>query len=77
MFPLIVADITRGTGRFSLALGIVGSAVGIGAALSTTLAGFMHDYCGPAVTFYSLAGIATLGLALVWLLMAETRPKKE
>ena len=66
MFPLIVADITRDTGRFSLALGIVGSAVGIGAALSTTLAGFMFDAWGAAVTFYSLAGIATLGLALTW-----------
>src|SRR5215475_1792332 len=33
MFPLVVADITRDSGRYSLALGIVGSAVGIGAAL--------------------------------------------
>ena len=55
MFPLVVADITRETGRFSLALGIVGGAVGIGAALSTTLAGFMHDHLGAAVTFCSLA----------------------
>jgi MFS family permease len=77
LFPLIVADITRDTGRFSLALGIVGSAIGIGAALSTTLAGFMHDQLGAAITFYSLAGVAVLGLALVWLLMAETRPEDE
>ena len=77
MFPLVVADITRETGRFSLALGIVGSAVGIGAALSTTLAGFMHDHLGAAVTFCSLAGIAILGFALVWSLMAETRPENE
>src|SRR4029453_17955990 len=44
ILPLFVADITRGTGRFNLGLGIVGSAVGIGAALSTTLAGYAMDH---------------------------------
>jgi MFS family permease len=72
--PLIVADITRGTGRFNLALGIVGSAVGIGAALSTTLAGYTIDHFGSSITFYGLAFIAVCGLALVWLLLPETRP---
>ena len=32
ILPLVVADVMRGTGRFNLGLGIVGSAVGIGAA---------------------------------------------
>jgi MFS family permease len=40
VLPLVVADITRGTGRFNLALGIVGRAVSIGGALSTTLGGY-------------------------------------
>jgi MFS family permease len=71
--PLIVADITRGTGRFNLALGIVGSAVGIGAALSTTLAGYTIDHFGSSITFCGLAFIAVCGLALVWLLLPETR----
>jgi MFS family permease len=75
MFPLIIADITYDTGRFNLALGAVGSAMGIGAALSTTLAGFMFDRAGATITFSVLAGIAFLGLALAWLLMPETRPK--
>ncbi|HEX2653777.1 MAG TPA: MFS transporter, partial [Xanthobacteraceae bacterium] len=44
MIPLVVADVTRGTGRFNLAQGLVGSAVGIGASLSTTLAGYMSDH---------------------------------
>ena len=35
LVPLSLADISRGTGRFNLAQGIVGSATGIGAALST------------------------------------------
>lgn len=75
MFPLIIADITRNTGRFTLALGAVGSAMGIGAALSTTLAGYLFDRAGATITFSVLAGIALFGLALAWLIMPETRPK--
>ena len=55
-------------------LGIVGSAVGIGAALSTTLAGYMMDRFGSSLTFWSLAAVAVCGLGLVWLLLPETRP---
>jgi len=75
VFPLVVADITRDTGRFNLALGIVGSAVGIGASLSTTLAGYMLDHFGSAVTFCSMAGVAAAGMLLVLLVMPETRPE--
>ncbi len=75
MFPLIIADITRSTGRFTLALGAVGSAMGIGAALSTTLAGYLFDRAGATITFSVLGGIALFGLALAWLMMPETRPK--
>jgi predicted MFS family arabinose efflux permease len=74
MFPLVVADITRGTGRFNLTLGIVGSAMGIGASLSTLLAGFMVDHAGRGITFVALAVVAMAGFALVGLLMPETRP---
>ena len=35
MVPLVVADVSRGTGRFNLSQGIVGTATGIGASLST------------------------------------------
>ena len=75
--PLVVADITQGTGRFNLGLGIIGSAVGIGAALSTTLAGYAIDHFGSSVAFFGLAFIAACGLALVWLLLPETRPDAE
>jgi predicted MFS family arabinose efflux permease len=71
--PLVVADITRGTGRFNLGLGVIGSAVGIGAALSTTLAGYAIDHFGSSVAFFGLASIAIGGLFLVWLLLPETR----
>ena len=73
MVPLIVADITFGSGHFNLAQGIVGTAVGIGASLSTVLAGYVSDKFGSNIAFMGLAGIAALGLALIWLIMPETR----
>src|SRR5262249_35669461 len=72
--PLLVADIDTCTGRFNLGFGVVGSAVGIGAALITTLAGYAIDHFGSSVAFFSLASVAAGGLALVWLLVPETRP---
>jgi MFS family permease len=74
MVPLIVADVTRGTGRFNLAQGVVGSAVGIGASASTTLAGYFSDHFGSGVAFFGLAGIAAAGLALALAALPETRP---
>src|SRR5262249_62395306 len=62
LVPLTIADITRGTGRFNLAQGIVGSATGIGASLSTTLGGWMSDRLGSSSAFLGLALIAGAGL---------------
>jgi predicted MFS family arabinose efflux permease len=77
MVPLIVADVTRGTGHFNLGQGIVGTTTGIGASLSTTLAGYTSDHFGSESAFLGLAAVATLGLAAVWLLLPETRPSRE
>jgi len=74
MVPLVVADVTFGTGRFNLAQGVVGSAVGIGAAMSTTLAGYMSDHFGPSAAFLTLAAIAAAGVTALAALMPETRP---
>src|SRR6202040_1501238 len=46
LVPLIVADVAFGSGHFNLAQGIVGTAVGIGASLSTVLAGYVSDRFG-------------------------------
>lgn len=73
MVPLIVADVAFGTGHFNLAQGIVGTATGIGASLSTVLAGYVSDRFGNGVAFAGLAGIAAAGLAMIWLAMPETR----
>jgi predicted MFS family arabinose efflux permease len=73
MVPLVVADIAFGSGHFNLAQGIVGTATGIGASLSTVLAGYVSDKFGSSVAFTGLAGVAALGLALIFLAMPETR----
>jgi MFS family permease len=73
MVPLTIADLTRGTGRFNLSQGIVGTAMGVGASLSPTIAGYMSDTFGSKFAFLGLASVAAIGLATVWLLMPETR----
>jgi MFS family permease len=74
MVPLVVADLTRGTGRFNLGQGIVGTFVGIGASTSATLAGYLSDRFGSPWAFGGLAAIAFAGLIVATLLMPETRP---
>ena len=72
MVPLIVADVTRGTGHFNLAQGTVGTAVGIGASLSTILAGYAYDHFGLVSAFLGLAGLAGAGFLAVLAFMPET-----
>jgi MFS family permease len=72
LVPLIIADVTRGTGHFNLAQGVIGTAVGIGASISTTLAGFAADQFGIAAAFVMLAGLAAAGFFAVLAYMPET-----
>jgi MFS family permease len=76
MLPLIVADITFGSGHFNLAQGIVGTATGIGASLSTVLAGYVSDKFGSSTAFMGLAAIAAAGLVMIYFAMPETCPTK-
>jgi MFS family permease len=73
LVPLISADVTRGTGRFNLAQGMIGTAVGIGASLSGVLTGYAADLFGTTVTFLMLAATGAVGLMSVWAFMPETR----
>jgi MFS family permease len=70
---LVIADLTRGTGRFNLALGAVTTAVGIGAALSQSIAGGIVHRFGYHAGFLFLAAVAAIALSLLWLSMPETR----
>jgi MFS family permease len=71
--PLVVSDIAGRSGHYTLSLGIVGFAMGIGATLSTTLGGWLADGFGPPVAFAVLTGIGVAAFLLVWLAMPETR----
>ncbi len=74
LFPLVIADLTRGTGRYNVTLGAATTVQGIGAAFSTTLAGFIIVSGGYAMAFLALAGIALLALLIFLFLMPETLP---
>ena len=77
LVPLVIADLTRGTGHFNLGQGIVGTFTGIGASLSTTFAGYISDHLGSPAAFAGLAAISLVGLGVLWLFMPETRDAPE
>jgi len=79
LFPLIVADLTRGTGRFNVSQGAIATAQGIGAALSSAVAGVIVVQFGYSAAFLTLSAIAAGTLAMFWWAMPETgkRPAPE
>jgi MFS family permease len=77
LVPLILADVMRGTGHYNLAQGVVGAAVGIGASLSTAVAGYVTDHVGSSGAFLFMAGAAATGLLLTIGLMPETKGSSE
>ncbi len=75
LFPVVIADLTKGTGRFNVSQGAVASVQGLGAALSATLAGAIIVWSGYTASFLTLATIAGLGLALYLIAMPETKDR--
>jgi MFS family permease len=73
LIPLTVADVAFGSGHFNLAQGVIGTATGIGASLSTLLAGYISDAFGNAFAFFGLSAVAALGFVVIALIMPETR----
>jgi predicted MFS family arabinose efflux permease len=69
---LVIADLTRGTGRFNLTLGAIATAVGIGAALSQTIAGAIVHHFSDRAGFLFLASVAAAAFVILWLFMPET-----
>jgi predicted MFS family arabinose efflux permease len=70
---LVIADLTRGTGRFNLTLGAITTAVGIGASLSQVIAGGIVHRVGSHAGFLFLAAVASAAFAILYFLMPETR----
>ena len=74
MVPLITSDVAGRSGHYTLSLGVVGFAIGIGATLSTTAAGWVADHFGSQLAFVGLAGVGLAATLLLLTLMPETRP---
>ncbi len=73
LFPIVVADLTRGSGHFAAAQGVVGTMHGTGAMVSMALGGALAAWGGYDTAFLVLAALAALGAVLFWLAMPETR----
>lgn len=73
LWVTVVADLTKGTGRYNVTLGAIATAQSIGAALSNLAAGYLVQLWGYQAGFLSLAGVAALALALFYCAMPETK----
>jgi MFS family permease len=75
LFPIIVRDATEGTGRFNVGQGAITTIHGVGASLSTAVAGLIVVRAGYNEAFLTLAAIAAIGAALFLIFMPETKTK--
>jgi Na+/melibiose symporter-like transporter len=76
LFFIVVADLTKGTGRYNLVQGAASACWGLGAALSNSVAGFIVDRAGYDAAFLFLAVCALAAFLLFWIGMPETsRPR--
>ncbi len=69
---LVIADRTRGSGRFNLAQGALATAVGLGAALSNGFGGLLMEKAGYRASFLALGGVACLAFLLLLFAIPET-----
>ena len=73
MLPLVAANLTVGTERFNLCMGVLGLAAAGGATLSTLLAGLIADHFGTTAAFLILAGCGVMAaLAALTTAMPKT-----
>jgi hypothetical protein len=76
LFPLVVQDVTHGTGRFNVSLGAVTAATGVGAAVSNLVAGSIVVAAGYNVAFAFLGALAAPGSCCIWLRCRKRRRPK-
>jgi MFS family permease len=70
---LVIADLTRGTGRFNITQGGLATAVGIGASVSTTFAGYLVQRYGYSISFLGLAAVGGVAWLVLLIGVPETR----
>jgi MFS family permease len=70
---LVIADLTRGTGRFNMMQGALATATGLGASASNLMTGFIVKAGGFNLGYLTLSTIAAAALVFYALAMPETR----
>lgn len=73
---LVITDLTAGTGRFNLALGVVGAISSIAASVSTSASGFVFQSLGPRLGYLALALVAAAATAVLAVFLSETKPER-
>jgi MFS family permease len=76
LVPLVASDVAGRSGRYNLSMGFIGLAIGAGATISTTLAGWIADRFGTPTAYLSLALVGLLAILLAVAAMPETRPSR-
>lgn len=69
---LVIKDRTAGTGRFNVASGALATMVGIGAASSNSVGGWLVSRFNFGASFLGLAAIAVAAFGLLWVAVPET-----
>ncbi|MBE9463926.1 MFS transporter [Dyadobacter subterraneus] len=69
---LIIADLTKGSGHFNLANGILITAVGLGASFSNVAAGYIANVFSFKIAFLFLSAVAALAFVICLYFMKET-----
>src|SRR5499427_1626314 len=69
---VVLADVTKGTGRFNLAQGMFGTVMGVGATLSPALTGLIVDHFARSAGFASLAVEGLVALLVLAVFLPET-----
>lgn len=73
LFPIVIADFTKGTGHYNVALGALSMMQGIGAAASTLISGFIVTWLGFKSAFIVLTAFAIAALFLFFFFVPESK----
>jgi hypothetical protein len=71
---LVIADLTKGTGRFNLAQSVVGTLSAVGASLSTSMSGLVVNRFGDMAGLVSVTSTGLIAVAILFVFMPETKP---